>query len=597
MMSISLLSDNGRRILKTRFSFTFALLACCQLQAALTEEQRVQDFQSLSAIYAKSYAPANWKLQALGINIFETGEWIKRVRAAKNDLEHVKVLMEYAASFKDTHTSVTMESNFLADLGFYCDLYDGKVVIDVIDRFLLPRARYPFAEGDEFVSLDGVPAIEVARELEKEQGWGNPRATLRYAISSVTLRAQYQTPLAVHLPDESTVVIRRRSGATETYRIKWDKSGFPIRDLGSTAAPRSALSGLALTEENLEPELDGQDRAETRPGRYLAKQSRLARYRVGRQKNVVGNEDGSRMQLDSVRGLDRPAPIWALPAGFVQRLGRGANDVFFTGTYISEGQRIGLLRIRNFSFYTIAQLNQLNSEIAYFNNNTDGLVVDVMRNPGGADCAIVEASAMLIPNRFTVDGVSIRPSLNWISYFDTQALFSEFFDDPQYFIDTFKFQRDLVVAAYNNGRGMTGSIPTCSLDFQESSYSFAYRKPMILLVDDFSTSAADSFAGMIQDNRRGKLVGMRTNGAGGNVNQARSGPWSETATSFTDSLVIRSVERSYEGFPRSPFIENVGVRPDIELDYMNVENIVNSGRPFVTAFTKIIVEEIRAARP
>jgi len=90
---------------------------------------------------------------------------------------------------------------------------------------------------------------------------------------------------------------------------------------------------------------------------------------------------------------------------------------------------------------------------------------------------------------------------------------------------------------------------------------------------------------------------MRTNGAGGNVNQARSGPWSETATSFTDSLVIRSVERSYEGFPRSPFIENVGVRPDIELDYMNVENIVNSGRPFVTAFTKIIVEEIRAARP
>jgi hypothetical protein len=577
--------------LKSRISLALALLGCSTLQAALTEEQRVQDFQALAALYAKSYAPANWKLQALGINIFETGEWIKRVRAAKNDLEHVKVLMEYAASFKDTHTSVTMQSNFLADLGFYCDLYDGKVVIDSIDRFLLPRSRYPFAEGDEFVSLDGVPAIDVARQLEKEQGWGNPRAMLRYAIASVTFRAQYQTPLAVNLPEESAVVIRRQSGTMETYRIKWDKSGFPIRDLGSSAAPRMALNGLRFSEESAEEPI------ERRHGHYRTKQMALADYRVGRQKSFIGNEDGSRQKLDSVRGLNRQTPIWALPTGFVQRLGRGANDVFFTGTFVSEGQRIGFLRIKNFSFYTNAQLNQIASEIMYFNNNTDGLVVDVMRNPGGSDCAIVEAAAMLIPNRFSVDGVSIRPSLDWINYFDSQVLDSEFFGDPQYFIDTFKFQRDLVVAAFGNGRGMTGSIPTCSLDFQESSYSFAYRKPMVLLVDDFSTSAADSFAGMIQDNNRGKLIGMRTNGAGGNVNETRSGPWSETSTSFTESLVMRSMERTYEGFPKSPFIENVGVRPDIALDYMTLDNIVNSGRPFVTAFTKLIVEEIRAARP
>ena len=39
-------------------------------------------------------------------------------------------------------------------------------------------------------------------------------------------------------------------------------------------------------------------------------------------------------------------------------------------------------------------LQQLDQEIAYFNANTDGLIVDVMRNPGGLDflCGIARAA-------------------------------------------------------------------------------------------------------------------------------------------------------------------------------------------------------------
>ena len=120
---------------------------------------------------------------------------------------------------------------------------------------------------------------------------------------------------------------------------------------------------------------------------------------------------------------------------------------------------------------------------------------------------------------------------------------------------------------------------------------------LIVLVDDFSTSAADGFSAMMQDNKRGKLVGMRTNGAGGSVIEISAGWWSGTNTRLTQSLMVRAESRAFPGFPNSTYIENIGVRPDIELDYMNVDTLVASGKPFVEAFTQILVDEVRGVKP
>jgi hypothetical protein len=39
-------------------------------------------------------------------------------------------------------------------------------------------------------------------------------------------------------------------------------------------------------------------------------------------------------------------------------------------------------------------------------------------------------------------------------------------------------------------------------------------------------------------------------------------------------------------------VENVGVHPEIEFDVMTRENLIQRGRPFVTAFTNAMVEHI-----
>ena len=567
------------------------------MYGTLTEEQRVQDFQTLAGIYAKSYAPANWKILALGVNLFETDKWVKRVRAAKSDLEHVQILIEYGASLQDTHTGVSMLSNYLADLGFYCDLYDGKIMIDRIDRFLLPTRNYPFVVGDEFVSLDGRPVMDIAQELLKVEGWGNPRAALRYAIQGITLRPQASRPFAVDLPNESSAVIRRQDGTLETYKIKWDKTGLAIRNLGVAGTPGALSSGLQL---NMSSEIEKsplEDRPAWNKLFYTSRITRLAKDRVRPLRAMIQSEDGEKTSFQAVRGFGSRDPIWTPPAGFQLRQGRFSTHFFYSGTYLSDGQRIGYLRIPTFDFASNTQLNQLANEIVYFNNNTDGLVVDVMRNPGGRACSAVNAAAMLIPGTFNQIGFSIRPSLAWITLYDEAVIESEFFEDPQYVIDTLTFQRQLLLDAFNNGRGMTGSIPFCGLDFNLRSQSFAYQKPMITLIDDFSTSGADHFPAMLQDNKRGKLVGMRSNGAGGSVITTTAGGWSEVSTGLTESVMVRLEERSYPGFPKSTFIENVGVRPEIELDYMTVANLRNAGQPFVEAFTKIIVDEIKASKP
>jgi C-terminal processing protease CtpA/Prc len=283
--------------------------------------------------------------------------------------------------------------------------------------------------------------------------------------------------------------------------------------------------------------------------------------------------------------------VWDLPAGFAIRQGRFPSDYFFSGTYQAGGKRIGYLRIGAFDDLTVGQTRILDNEIDFLNQNTDGLVVDVMRNPGGG-CSLTTIAQRLIPGQFTHFAELIRPSFELIAYYDELLLLLEILGASQNELELYRFERGMLLSAYRDGRGLTGPIPSCAFDLTVTGTANAYRKPMILLVDDFSTSAADIFAAVVQDNGRAKLVGVRTSGAGGRVELVSASPLAESRTTNTASIVTRAKEYEYAGFPKSPFIENVGVRPDIELDYMTMTNLLRRGSPFVEEFTKIILAEI-----
>src|SRR4030095_7663349 len=108
-------------------------------------------------------------------------------------------------------------------------------------------------------------------------------------------------------------------------------------------------------------------------------------------------------------------PVGPPPAGFVQRLGAASSDLFLTGPYVSNGVRIGFIRVPTMGPANTAQaLQQLDQEIAFFNANTDGLIVDVMRNPGGVISYVESLAQRFMPSEFRTVGFEIRATGAWL---------------------------------------------------------------------------------------------------------------------------------------------------------------------------------------
>jgi hypothetical protein len=572
-----------------------ALLGGGSLFAQLTANQRERDFMTLANVFAKRYAPANWKIEALGANLFHISPWVAKVRAAQSDIEFLEICSQYVSSLEDGHAQYISAGNFVADLGFYVDLYDNKLLIDFIDRFLLPSSIFPVQRGDELLTIDGRPAREVVRDFAKLHTYANPRYTERIAADALTYRRQADIPSAGLLGETATVTIRRQSGAVESYTLDWFTEGTPIRKFG--AIPEFFETDRSrMRQQPFVPDLGGTteiplwEKVHHSFKRWSLHEQNDPLRRGLRKDPETGEERDRRFFL----GYGSNRPVWQLPQGFMIRQGRNPNDYFFTGTYMSEGKRIGYLRIGAFNTLTQAQTSILNNEILFFNDNTDGLVVDVMRNPGGTCSLATILQRLMRSGTFTHFSELIRPSFELISAYDEVLLLLEILGAPEHLLELYRFERGMLASAYFDGRGLTGPVPACAFELELPTAPFAYQKPMIVLIDDFSTSAADIFPAIIQDNGRAKLVGTRTSGAGGRVTLAAAGAMSEARTTMTESLVVRAKEYQYEGFPRSPFIENVGVRPDIELDYMTTENLLLDGAPFVDAFTRIILAEIAA---
>ncbi|MBA3976470.1 MAG: hypothetical protein C0504_19860, partial [Candidatus Solibacter sp.] len=306
-----------------------------------------------------------------------------------------------------------------------------------------------------------------------------------------------------------------------------------------------------------------------------------------------------------VRGFGNVAPVFTLPETFVARLGPNSGAYIYSGTYTDSGYKIGFIRIPSFpsSFFASSSLlRQLDTEIDYMRRNTDGLVVDVMRNPGGSVCLTNDVLRRFIPHPFVTVGDEFRPTWEIVQQFRYDLLDGiDFGASPWEIIMLQAFLKD-IETAYYEFRGRTGLIPACgfSLDIYPLTDSAgnptAYDKPIVTLIDEFSTSSADVFPAILQDAGRSLLVGQPTAGGGGLSLEKTLGLYSETSASLSITLGVRPVPRTAPGLPESPYIENIGAQPDIPLDIMTEENLLNSSKPFVAGFTRAAVAHIERSR-
>ncbi len=546
----------------------------------LTPGQKEADFRYLASLFSTYYAPVDWKKQLFGFDLFDVKPWLDRVAKTQTDLDFYEVCVDYVASLRDTHDSFLLTSDFAARLGFTVDIFDGALLIDSLNRGTLPAKDYPFAIGDELISIDGVDAQRVLDGLTKYASAGNPRSGRRQAAVFLTTRIQARMPHAAEIGESATVVIRRQNGNSETYTVPWNKTGTPI-EVGPVPSPKAA-NGIKSKKAYSIPVSSEPD--------YMAPLNEL------RWSGVLNAEETGL----SGYGVRNPIFLNGLPPTFTRRLGGTSADFFYSGTFKWFELTIGYIRIPNYSPpSTTTALQQLDKEIAFMNGNTDGLIVDEMRNTGGSLCFGENVARRLIPYPFRATGFELRPYWGRVLTYYNAMISAKANGAPLAIIQQYETVYNEMLTASQQGRTLTNPIPICTSTLNLDPVKdgdgnvIAYQKPVMLLVDEFSTSTADSVAGMLQDNQRAVLFGMRTNGAGGNNTTYDAGVYSEGVTGMTLALQSRKDWVGTADYPTSRYIENVGVRPDVIDDYMTKDNLLRNGAGFIDDFLQHMAGYIR----
>jgi hypothetical protein len=594
-----------------RFGVTVLLLAlsitAAHAQDALTRDQRISDLNQLASQYAKNYGPYEWKRDVQDFDLLRLGPWLHRIRHA-DDLDFQEVLIEYVASLNDAHDFIAFPTTFSASLPMSVDIYDGKVLIDGINRTLLPEAQFPFGIGDELVSLDGRSAQDLIQSFRKYAIAANRRSTDRTAAARLVSRSQQTMPHIHQLGDAATVVIRlAATGAKNTYTIRWAKNGIPILSQGPVPSPRRGAGQLSLAT-------DAQDIAAGLPGSAAMTASVFKVAEAGPSDNTLpAYMDSIRPLLNAsvstdyypILGFGSRFPIFAPPAGFMDLntpcatcIVRPGEPLFYLfGTFTTmNGVRVGFLRIPSMSPPSAAiALAQLDRAMVLFGSATDGLIVDVMRNPGGS-VAFVEAVAQrLIPTPFNTVGFEIRATAAWLFSFAAQLTNARNNPStPPEVLKNLEANFNEVLSAFNEDRGRSAPVSLNSTgSLQLQPVAGAYTKPILMLTDEFSASGGDMLPAIFQSNNRGPVFGWRTMGAGGSVVGFTGPAFTESFFRITVSLMNRLHVVNTPDFPPAPYIENIGVRPDMPVDYMTRANLMSAGAPFVQAFTQAIENLVR----
>ena len=595
----------------SRFFAPLLLLAPLTF-ADLTPQQKTSDFMQLVALYDVNYAPYMLKIQLYNFDLLNIQPWLTQVNQTTNDVQFYDVCTRYVASLRDSHDEFTILSDYDAWMHMDGDIYDGKFLIDYIDGDWLPSDTYDFKIGDQLVSVDGVAVADLLTKFAPYavNGGGNPVSIARLAAGTITERYQGWYPLA-SVGTNASIVVMHQDGATNTYSIPWDVQGTLVTTSGIVPSPaaratreaalkahstrRAALRGamrLGLDREGsvrpsnpwlaariqpgYEPEpVDPTEDPE--PPAYAEPLVKLANMRAVSPDFAIS--------AGGLAPFDSPFPVFNPPAGLRLRLGGSSTDNFLSGTFPAGTGTIGFIRIPTFApRSTTAAVKQFAAEMAYFQANTDGLVIDVMANGGGSGCYAQTLASYLIPFQFQGLTEQVRATLNWQVSFSSARASAIANSAPVWYAQLYSVYLTAIQTALTQNRGMTGALPLCGPTPVTNPAAIPYKKPILVLTDNFTLSSAEIFAMMLQDNRRATIFGMRTDGGGGNVVGYREvTAYSQGNARVTEGLITRLIPVAANGFPAEPYYDSVGIQPDIVQDYMTAKNLSSGGGDFVAA--------------
>jgi hypothetical protein len=476
--------------------------------------------------------------------------------------------------------------------------------------------------GAELVSINGKTPDDFRRGIPALNATGN-ELTNRSIFGSKVFKLSEQTGIPLSTIENNgwdfTFRWTDASGQIQqkTTKLKYTVTGGGMVDLNTTLPPTSAsiydkLAGLVkeMKEKATVSPTPGKTPVQAihSPQESLLKDLRdlfQAEVRMDELTNPTSLVAPSKA-LGTRYDIAQTKPLFKLPDDFKSiDLPEEFTAVFdptqiFAGTFIKNGKKVALLRIPT---YSIANVSMAPLVIDYLvrtlEMSSDYMILDQMNNPGGAVVYSDFWIKALVGKYDTSKHLHFRvkPTSGFLNQFkdilvkfDVDSLMlPESVRRP--ILNSLREQFEIVHRAYIAREPLSQPITllpvseyiqiSTMMDLakklapprgqrqgdlfgDQSEHSLGkpavYTKPIYMVINQFDFSGGDATPASLQDYGRVKLVGTRTAGAGGTVEEFSSRELSlQFPFHLTTSLMYRP------GNSKSPYVENYGVTPDILL--------------------------------
>lgn len=508
----------------------FSLMALGALTAHardLTQREKLNDLNQLLATIEGGYGPLEYKAQKLGVTTDGIrAKYEPLIRDSKSNRDFYYTIVKLIAEFRDGHFGASVPTQQTATLPIFTDLVEGKVLIDDVKREQLPESSFPYRKGDEIVSVDGRPALEVVADLEQYVAMANLATRKRVAAMALLRRSGTRYP--VPAPGKVKLEIRRGSSAfTDTIELEWKISGEAF-DEALPEAPKPSLLFSAPRAKSMEQALQ-------LSARDVFEQN-LERETAERSYSCSGK---TRIEI---------------PAGATMLM----EEPFVAYYFPTAKGNLGYLRIPHYypqdeltgKFLYEETFQQYKWAVKQLEKNTVGLIIDQDHNCGGSVSYLERIVSLFADKPFKGMEFQFRASkpeyLSFKGY--AKETTANTIDH-----DNILIVADLIKKAWEAGQWLSEKTTFNGGMLLSPDADVRYTKPIVMLIDEMSGSGGDGFPSLMQGYGRAKLIGSATMGLGGHVEEQPDLAASGVKYRMTRSLFFRP-----DGVP----VENNGAVPD-----------------------------------
>ena len=532
----------------------------------LTAEEKAADFDQLLQLFKTYYGPYKFKEERFNYSIEKTILDIKaQAMTAKTDEEFMGYVMQVSASFKDGHVQFLLE-NSASNISRYkipvtLVTYENRAIVAAVTKDFSGWSG--ISQGDEILTVDGKAPQEILAQALKYRRAAQSLSDDALIVYTF-LRPSYMTDIVPAKPT-ALIVFKTAAGKTSSIDAPWETEKY-ADSLAKMVRPPQGTINLSV------PFVDDLNFMDAH------------RLQMGQVEPIFLTPQ-SHSTFKFIRVVPTPATM--------KTMGLKGDETpgIYAALYKYAGKTVFLLRSSTYypqDYDGGVYMKYYKALIADFQDLSDVMVLDQMHNPGGSFCADFYN---LFAKENDVQSVEqVRADRKWINDLYINWPKEEGPTSNPWDIKLLQTWGAIVEKHYDQGDFLTEPFAL----FAGSNYvilkEVTWTKPMIVLIDELAGSCGDMFPMLVKANKRAIMIGRKTMGLGGNVEEVGQLNHSRIHVSMTRGLFFPF--HADGKYPTAEIVENNGVDPDIEYAH-TVEDFRNGFTGYVKMFSDKAVDLVK----